>query len=185
MRTRNRALHAAQALFAAEGVDALTHLRVAAAAGVGRRTLYRHWPDRRSLLHDAFAATRAPDPELAGDLRTALLTHLCALDAALTRGPLARIVATLAERAGYDPDLAVLRTELVERGCAPLRARLARAVAEGDLPPRLDLDATVAALEGPLFHRALLHGDATGDRAVADVVDRVLAHPPETARRRA
>lgn len=177
-RTRERALAAAQDLLVAEGVDAVTHARVAAESGVGRRTLYRHWPDARSLLHATLSLTAAPTPEPGEDLRTSLLTHLRALDEALVRGPLTYVLAALAERAEHDHGFAELRDDLVAAGCAPLRTRLARAAARGELPPGLDVTAALAALEGPIVYEALLHGRSLGPVRLARLVDRFLADPP-------
>lgn len=183
-RTRTRALAGAQSLLLTDGLDAVTHARVAETSGVGRRTLYRHWPDRRSLLHDTLALTRAPEPNPAADLRTGLRTHLLALDAALVRGPLAYIVAALIERSEHDPSFESLRAELVRSGCAPLEMQLHAASARGELPADLDVDAAVAMLEGPVFHTAMLRRRATTRQRIDDIVERFLADPPRAGRRR-
>lgn len=183
-RTRAAALDAAQHLLMAEGIDAVTHARVAESSGVGRRTLYRHWPDRRSLLHDTLGKTRAPEADPAAGLRGGLVAHLVALDAALTRGPLAYIVAALVERAEHDPEFESLRTELVASGCAPLEERLRAAVRTGELPRDLDVDDAVASLEGPVFHRAMLHRRSTTGPEIGRIVDRFLDAPPPRSRSR-
>jgi AcrR family transcriptional regulator len=46
VRTRLAVLEAATMLLRTEGPGAVTHARVAEAAGVGRATIYRHWPDQ-------------------------------------------------------------------------------------------------------------------------------------------
>jgi AcrR family transcriptional regulator len=51
-RSRRRALWAGREILLNEGWDALTQRRVAEVAGIGRATVYRHWPDRISLLVD-------------------------------------------------------------------------------------------------------------------------------------
>lgn len=165
-----------------DGLDAVTLQRVAEASGVGRRTMYRHWPDRRSLLHDTLALTSAPATDPGTDLRAGLLAHLDALDRAVGRGPLAYIVAALHERSVHDPEFDALRSELVEAGCAPLGARLRSAVAAGHLPLTLDVRASIATLEGPVFHAGLLHRTRLTRRQREQIVDRFLADPPQRAR---
>lgn len=177
-RTRSRVLDAARGILLADGIDAVTLQRVAAAAGVGRRTMYRHWPDRRSLLRDTLASASAPPEPHPGDLRQGVLAHLAALDVAVTRGPLASIVSALHERSRHDPAFDELRAELVADGCAPLRQLLRRAIRDGELPPDLDVRATVAMLEGPVFSEAILHRARLTRRQREQVVGAVLAAPP-------
>src|ERR671934_2975923 len=53
LRSRQAALSAVQEILAEHGWTGVTHVAVAARSGVGRTTLYRHWPDVRALLFDA------------------------------------------------------------------------------------------------------------------------------------
>jgi TetR/AcrR family transcriptional regulator of autoinduction and epiphytic fitness len=181
-RTRDRALTAARALLLEEGIDAVTLQRVAAEAAVGRRTMYRHWPDRRSLLHDTLASASAPPEADHADLRGGVLAHLEALDAAVSHGPLAYVVSALHERSVHDPEFDALRSELVAAGCAPLRHLLRRCARDGELPTDLDVDLAAAMLEGPVFHRAILHRSRLTRRQRVHVVDAFLASPPRRAR---
>lgn len=177
-RTRARVLAAARTVLLAEGIDAVTLQRVAIEAAVGRRTMYRHWPDRRSLLHDTLASASVPPEHHVEPLRDGVLAHLEALDAAVGRGPLAYIVSALHERSVHDPDFDQLRADLVAAGCAPLRELLRRSVRAGDLPQDLDLDAAVSVLEGPIFHRAILHRSRLTRAQRERVVDAFLVAPP-------
>jgi len=54
--TRAAILDAARQVLFDEGWEALSHQRVAEVAGVGRATVYRHWPQRLQLLQDACSA---------------------------------------------------------------------------------------------------------------------------------
>jgi len=58
-----------------DGWDAVTHLRVADTSGVGRATIYRHWPTVEDLLADVLLDCQAPleTPESTGDLRADLI----------------------------------------------------------------------------------------------------------------
>ena len=50
-RSRKAMLDAARELLAREGPAAVTHQRVARQAGVGRATVYRHWPRPEQLIY--------------------------------------------------------------------------------------------------------------------------------------
>lgn len=174
-RTRESALEAATRLLLTEGLDAVTHQKVAASAGVGRRTMYRHWPDAEALLQDTLAGASYPVSGRTGDLREDLVTHLEALRQALVDGPLRYVVLALNERAAVRPELRPLRDRLTEGGCRPLVDLLEEAVGDGRLSADLDVDATVAALEGPVFYRSLVRGEQVPVEVVPRVVDDVLA----------
>jgi len=77
VRTRRVVLEAAAAIIATDGAGAITHQRVAERAGVGRATLYRHWPTAADLLYDAMGEVdeplfRRPTGPLKGWLRREL-----------------------------------------------------------------------------------------------------------------
>ena len=59
-RTREAALGAATDLLTEFGMTALTHQNVAARAGLGRATVYRHWPTTVDLLLDLHDTYRPP-----------------------------------------------------------------------------------------------------------------------------
>jgi AcrR family transcriptional regulator len=174
-RTRESALEAATRLLLRDGLDAVTHQKVAAEAGVGRRTLYRHWPDPEALLQDTLAGAAYPVTGRTGELRSDLLIHLEALRQALVHGPLRYVVLALNERAAVRPELRPLRDRLTEGGCRPLVELLTAAVRDGRLPGDLDVDAAVAALEGPLFYRSLVRAETVPAAVVGQVVDDFLA----------
>jgi AcrR family transcriptional regulator len=171
-------LAAAQRVLLTEGVDAVTLQRVAAAGGIGRRTVYRHWPDRLALLRDTMAMTRAPELDEDAAFDAAAAAHLRAFASALVDGPLGVVMSVLHERGAHDPSMDALRQELVDAGCAPLRRRLQRAVQEGELPTELDVDAAVERLEGPVLHRALLRRTRVDDREIEGIVSALRRVPP-------
>lgn len=175
LRSRAAALQAARALMLREGLDAVTHLRVARESGLGRKTMYRHWPDREALLTDALSTDHLPYPAASGVLRDDLCAHLESLRVALVEGPLAFVLAALVERSFVDPaTFGALRKSLSSRGCARIRQLLGAAVKRGDLAPSLDLVAAAAELEGPIFYRALILGERPSRARVPVLVDAFL-----------
>jgi AcrR family transcriptional regulator len=176
-RTRAAVLTAGARLLVAEGIDSVQHTRVSEEAGVGRRTMYRHWPDRAALLHDVLANASFPSASVTGDLRRDLVAHLRELRSALNDGPLRYIILALNERAAVDPALAPLRDRLTESGCRPLRELLDAARRRGDLPRRLDLTAAAARLEGPLFYRSIVLDERIPRDEPTRLVTAFLANP--------
>jgi hypothetical protein len=92
-------------------------------------------------------------------------------------GHLGLVVCALGERTAFAP----LHAELTEAGCASLRGLLADAVARAQLPAALDVPAALAALEGPVFYRALVRREPLAAAALPGIVDAVLAAPPVDA----
>ncbi len=151
---------------------------VAARAGVGRSTLYRHWPDKTALLADALETLNVqPDPNRDLDDGTArervelLLRHLAR---ALTDSPVAACVPALIHATETEP---VVR-EFFHRYSAQRRQRLtdviAAGVEDGQFPARVDAEAASVALSGAVFYRRLLTPVGVDDAFIAELVDTVL-----------
>lgn len=99
MSTRDRALDAAHASTLEIGATRTTMVEIARRSGVGRTTLYRHWPDVTALFADlltrelAAAVTRVgpaltePAPRDLADLAD-LADQLCAVANAIRTNPL-------------------------------------------------------------------------------------------------
>lgn len=175
---RNRAavLQGAQALLEEEGWEALTHDRVAARTGVGRSTVYRHWPDRIALLMDALDAMGARmHDEPTGDLRTDLLGELDRLRVAMTQPAQLRLLATLAYHGCMDPDVGRFRRWLTARHTALVHQAISRSLQSGELRAGVDPDEAVAVLLGPLCYRYFLSGEPVTADLVEHVVDGFLA----------
>jgi AcrR family transcriptional regulator len=156
-RTRDAVRRAVRTLVQRDGVEALTHQQVATEAGVGRATVYRHWPDRTHLLLEALADVETPTTwRSSGDLATDLATELHRLQHILTSSPMVPELVALISRAEWEPELREIKAKLLATGTAGLRATLRAATARGELPGDLDLDAEIARLAGPLFYRRVL-----------------------------
>ncbi|MDZ7680012.1 MAG: TetR/AcrR family transcriptional regulator [Acidimicrobiales bacterium] len=172
-RTREAVLDAVRDLVRSAGLEAVTHQQVAEAAGVGRATVYRHWPDRTKLLVDALTGTAATRTHTEhGDLAADLTAELTRLQAILNNSPFVPQVAALVSRAEWDPELADLKQQLMAEGTAGLRRAIEAGVARDELSGVADIEAAVAILAGPLFFKRLLAGQPITDDLVAAIVAR-------------
>lgn len=169
VRTHNDVLQTTLDVLIDEGWEAVTHAHVARAAGYSKATLYAHWPDRLSLVRDAFARSgELPHAAAVGTLREDLRTELNSFRTAMVEHRLDRALAVLAERAPAVPELAEVRDRYVAAGERPLRDRL------GPLLTPLQVDVAVHMLCGGMLHAVLMHGCAPDDDFVDTVVDAIL-----------
>ena len=175
MRSRQAALSAVQEILAEQGWTGVTHVAVAARSGVGRTTLYRHWPDVASLIHDAIDQRigQARSPR-SGELRADLISELNGLRALLHDRASEHTMRAVLERAPFDPAFAALKQTLYRSGSAGFRTILRAATKAGDLPTGLDIPLTIDQLAGPLFYRRLFAGLEIDETYVEAVVDSVL-----------
>lgn len=161
-RSRQAVLAAARALLVRDGPGAVTHVRVAQAAGLSRSTVYRHWPTIEALLLEAMSGSPLPFFERpSSPLRAWMLTELHALVDQLALVEVRAVVTTLTNGAQWDSGLAGRRRALVEE----ISLRIVRAVClaedRGELKLRVDARDTPALLIGPPLFRAMLEDTTT------------------------
>ncbi|MGH8997851.1 MAG: TetR/AcrR family transcriptional regulator [Acidimicrobiia bacterium] len=156
-RTETAILAATLDLLGEVGFSGLTIDGIAARAGVGKATIYRHWSGKAELVVDALRSHAPPVPEPdTGDLRADLLTMVGSLVQAITRPPLARVVPSLVEAAERDPELERYLRQFGDERKRGLAELLQRASARGHLRPDIDLDVALELVIGPVFTRRLL-----------------------------
>jgi AcrR family transcriptional regulator len=151
---------------------------VAARAGVGRSTLYRHWPDKAALIVDALETLNVqPDPDrelVSGTARQQVEVLLGHLARALTESPVAACIPALIHGTETDSDV----RDFFHRYSAQRRRRLTDAIAagvtDGQFPARVDAEAASVALSGAVFYRRLMTADAPDADFIADLIDTVL-----------
>jgi len=175
IRSRQAALTAAQELLAEEGWTAVTHVTVSARSGIGRTTLYRHWPDVAALIHDAIAQRiEQVRPTPTGDLRTDLVSELNGLRRLLHDPVGERGMRAVLDRAPFDPAFDRLKKALYAAGSAGFRKIMKAAEARGDLPAGTDISLAIEQLAGPLIFRRLLAERDIDEAYVESIVDGVL-----------
>jgi AcrR family transcriptional regulator len=174
-RSRAAALTAARVLLIEQGWPGVTHVAVAERSGIGRTTLYRHWPDTPSLIRDTLGHHIAvAHTEPTGDLRADLLAELGASRAMLHEPVTDRAIRVVVERAAVDAAFAETKDALYRAGTQVLRDIVDAGKQRGDLPARLDTDLALDQLFGPLFFRRLVANQAIPDGYVPEVVDAFL-----------
>jgi AcrR family transcriptional regulator len=135
----------------------LTIEGVAARAGVGKTTIYRRWPDKASLVMDAFfaensAKTSFPDT---GSTREDIRRQIRAL-IKVFNSPAGRTIAALIAGGQVDHGLAeAFRKRWIEPHRSEARQVIKRGVRRGEIRPEIDLEALLDALYGPLYFRLL------------------------------
>lgn len=175
-RTRALALQAAHELFREGGWDAVTHVAVSQRSGIGRTTLYRHWPDATSLLREVVALRfGGARPSFSGEVRHDLLAALEQLRRNLLDPAVERAMLTVMERAAVDPTYAELRAAITRDCATPVTTIVRAASADGGLRGGMDPEEALAELAGPLVFRRLFLRDALPRAFVERVVDDFLA----------
>ena len=178
VRSREAMLTAGGALLAEVGLEAVTHQAVAARAGVGRATAYRHWPQLLDLRLAVLSASEhdlppAPAPRKAAagpDPRAELAFHLQAIAGRLHQSAGA-VVAAVIGGAEHDEDMQGLREKLVQPMIDALRPALTQATERGLLRPDTTAETFAMATIGPLFYQRFLLGHPLDDATVDAVVD--------------
>jgi AcrR family transcriptional regulator len=165
-------LEAARELLLAHGPSAVTHQRIAEHAGVGRATVYRHWPRTDQLLAEAMATVPLPFFEsFTRPVRAWLARELTAIARQLENDDVLAVSTTLANAALWNADLDARRA----RFAGTLTARLSSAVLEaqrvGELELGVEPDAVAALLIGPIYYRATIERTTSA----ADTIEQCIA----------
>ncbi len=177
--SRRKVRRAALDELAAAGYGGFTVESVAARAGVGRSTVYRHWPDKLSLIADALE-TLNEQPAPGGDAPDArarvemLLGHLAEV---LTASPFGTCVPALVHAAEQDPSVGEFLHRYSARRRQGLTDVIAAGVASGEFPAAVDADRAATALSGAVFYRRLMTADPVTPAEVPALVDTVLGRP--------
>ena len=177
-RAQTAILKATRELIGEIGYDKMSIEGIAAAAGVGKQTIYRWWPSKAALVLDMWSPevqqqlTFPNTGDLAADLKTQIISVIdLSNDPAF--GPSFR---ALVAEAQHDEALA---SQLVERIFGPriaaAKERLRAGQTKGQLAADIDLDLAIDLFYGGFYHRYLLRvAPLTHEHAEA-VVDAVLA----------
>ena len=181
-RPRSEAAHeailkAALRLVTRRGFRAVTVNEIAAEAGVGKMTLYRHWPNKSAVVMDALLALIGDEtafPDAGNALQS--LRHQLDLQAAFFRSPRGNLIRSLVSEAQSDPELA---TAFRERWLMPRREGVQKtmrhAVSEGSLRDDFDIDTAIDQLYGSIYYRLLLGTGSLDENFIENTYQQFLA----------
>ena len=165
-RVRKVILEAAIEVLVDRGAHEVTASRVAEQADVARTTIYRHWPDQRTLLLATIDALTAPDHRtpVVGRLDVDVRTVLGQLRTRLTTHDVVSIAGALAAYAAQDRAFSDAQRRLMQQLARPTTDVLVAAQEQGLLEGDVDPEFEAMQLAGPLLHQHLaLHSEITDD----------------------
>ncbi|MBQ0907032.1 TetR/AcrR family transcriptional regulator [Micromonospora sp. U21] len=179
---RRAILAAAFDLVGEVGYAKLSIEGIAAAAGVGKQTIYRWWPSKGALLFDAFLALTTegddgrtgalPDTgDLAADLKLVLRATVVELNDPRYDQPMRALHTEIV----HDPALAADYAKRLDEPMRELKKdRLRAAQRAGQLAEDIDLDVAVDMLFGPVLNRWLQRTGPLNSEYADQVVDTAL-----------
>lgn len=175
-RSRQIILAAALQELGAGGYGGFAIESVAARAGVGKSTIYRHWPDRLSLIADAFAHLHeSGGPDLSfGTPREKLERILAHVADVLIDSPFSTCLPAMIDAAERDAALRRFHHRFQTEARKPTVALIASGVASGDFPADRDPELTAQALLGAIFFRRLMTATRFAPAEAGALIDTVL-----------
>ena len=175
-RSRQVILRAVLGELGETGYGAFTIESVAARAGVAKSTIYRHWPDKISLIADAFEAAHehAVPPVEGSTAREGLQRLLCHVAEVVVDSVFSSCIPALIEGAERDPRLREFRHRYSALRRQSLTGLITRGVAEGEFRAPADPELAAQALVGPIFYQRLMTSEPLDPHRVGDLIDMVL-----------
>ena len=175
-RSRIVILQAAVDELADTGYGGVTIEAIAARAGVGKATIYRHWPDKLTLIADAFESFHermVPDlgDRSARESVALLLGHVAEV---VLDSTFSRCIPALIEGAERDPRVRSFHHRYSAQRRQALIDLIARGIREGDFRAELDPELATAALLGTIFYRRLMTGSPFDPGEAGELVETVL-----------
>jgi TetR/AcrR family transcriptional regulator, regulator of autoinduction and epiphytic fitness len=175
-RSRMLILRAAVEELAEGGYGGVTIESVAARAGVGKSTIYRHWPDKLALIADAFETFHEQLVPDLGDLpvRDAVALLLRHVADVVLDSTFSRCIPALIEGAERDPRV----REFHHRYSADRRQAIidliARGIQAGQIPSAIDPELATTTLLGAIFYRRLMTSEPFNPGDAEQLVTLVL-----------
>lgn len=175
-------LEATLRLMREEGYERMSLEGIAAAAGVGKATIYRRHPDKAKLAVAAMEAVggHVTAPIDTGDTREDLVELVRRFVSVVSEAGLPMLGTLLAQRDRHPELMERFRERLILPRRRMMRSLLERGVERGDVRPDADLELAVDMLTGPYFPRAFAGGVIGRDwagRVVAAVWEGIGARP--------
>lgn len=173
---RQKVLDSTTALIVEGGLAAVNYDAVAARSGVAKTTIYRHWPERESLLFDAVSDHFAdPTPPDTGTLRGDLVEFFRRARREEFGGPRRDLFACIIDAAPRDAGMEALAQRLFEGRRRTVAGIIERARQRGELTTELDEETVHGVIVGPLVFQRVVRRMPVTDRYITGCIDVVLA----------
>ncbi len=189
-RAREAILRAAIELASEQGDAELSIEGIASRAGVGKATIYRWWPNKTSVLLDAFLSTLSADWPFpnSGSARDDLGEQMVAAVNLLSGPQVGKALTALLAAGQRDPAIAsALRNRFIADRRASGRDVVRRGVERGELRADTDPDLLLDMLYGAVYYRLLVSGENPDVAYVKALLDQAwplwspAGQPPDRA----
>ena len=161
------------------GYGGLTIEAVAARAGVGKSTIYRHWPGKLQLVEDAISTLKAAiSPPVGTTSRERLVDVLSQIATNVADSTWSTCLPAILDASERDPEVMEIHRRFALERRQLLLDLLAEGVAAREISAELDPILVAECLVGPIFVRRLLFHEVFGADGVAALVDQVLGPVP-------
>lgn len=149
---------------------------IAARAGVGKSTIYRHWPDKLALIADAFESfheVMVPDlgDMSARDAVTLLLAHVAEV---VVDSTFSRCIPALIEGAERDERLRAFHHRYGAERRQAVIDLIVRGIRQGEISTSVDPELATTTLLGAIFYRRLMTGTPFSPNDAPQLVRLVL-----------
>ena len=174
-RSRRVILAAALDLLAEVGCGAMTMEAIAARAGVGKSTVYRHWPGKLELVEDAIRTLKpVVTPPDFGSVRERVTALLVQVAIGLADSTWSSCLPAIIDAAERDPQVMAIHQRLARERRQMLVDLLAEGVEAGEVAGDVDLYMLSESLIGPIVMRRLLLHEPFDPAGVPALVNQVL-----------
>jgi AcrR family transcriptional regulator len=166
-----------------DGYDRLSMEGVAAAAGVGKATVYRRWSSKAELVIDAMSTLKPAIDTIDTGTLDGDIDLLVASSCSPSSERLLRVMASICSALPREPDLLdAFKTRFTEPRIARISDLLLRAQDRGDLGPEVDVAMAASLMPSLMLQRVLMTGQPAGrlyaEQVVGSVLLPVLGRPP-------
>lgn len=169
-KARQKAIDAAKALLAEQGIDGFSVDEVARRSGVAKTTIYRHWASANELLMEGLHChvEQVPTPDT-GSLHSDLSTMLDALRPIVLADGTRQLMLDMLAASARDPELEEIKRGMLVERTHPIPTILQRAIDRGEIPAT-DLELASLFIQGPFMARALFQGHPIEPHEIPEMV---------------
>lgn len=153
-----------------DGYDRLSIEGVAAAAGVGKTTVYRRWSGKAELVIDAMATLKTAIDTIDTGTLDGDIERMIGASCSRRSQRLQQVMVSICSALPREPDLLeAFKVRFTEPRIARIADMLERARSRGELGPDVDVPMAASLVPSLMLQRALMTGKPAG-RAYADQI---------------